>query len=87
MVINESIIMGDNVGTNVDNGVSNIIKLGIFFIVLAVVIGGIVIILQPAENLPSNGGQDGGEPVVFSEGELFEVKRSRHRRDYPFKAI
>jgi peptidoglycan/xylan/chitin deacetylase (PgdA/CDA1 family) len=73
MVINESIIMGDNGGINANNGASNIIKLGIIFIVLAVVIGGIVITLQPAENLPSNGGQDGGgEQVVFSEGELFE---------------
>lgn len=55
-----------------NNGASNTIKLGTIFIVLAVVIGGIVITLQPSENTPSNGGQDGGEQVVFSEGELFE---------------
>jgi hypothetical protein len=74
MVINESIIMGDNEGTGAHNGASNAIKLGILLIILTVVIGGIVITLQPTENLPLNGGQDddGGEQVVFSEGELFE---------------
>jgi peptidoglycan/xylan/chitin deacetylase (PgdA/CDA1 family) len=79
MVINESIIMGDNWRTNAANGASTIIKLGIFFIVLAVVISGIVITLQPAENLPSNGRQDnGGEQIVFSEGELFEDFENIH---------
>lgn len=73
MVIKKSVIMGDNEGTNVGSGSSNVIKLGILLIVLAVVIGGIVITLPPAENLPSNGGQgDNVEQVVFSEGELFE---------------
>jgi peptidoglycan/xylan/chitin deacetylase (PgdA/CDA1 family) len=57
----------------VNNGASNITKLGIIFSVLAVVIGGIVFTLPPAEKLPSNGSQDGdGERVVFSEGKLFE---------------
>jgi hypothetical protein len=56
----------------VNNGASNITKLGIIFSVLAVVIGGIVFTLPPAEKLPSNGSQDGdGERVVFSEGKLF----------------
>ena len=55
------------------NGISNVIKLGILLIVLTVVTGGIVITLQSAEKLPSNGKQnDGGEQVVFSKGELFE---------------
>ncbi|TSA57372.1 hypothetical protein D4R42_01735 [bacterium] len=73
MVTNESATMGDNERTNVGDGFSNAIKLGILVIVLAVVIGGIVITLPPAENLPSNGGQsDDVEQVVFSEGELFE---------------
>ena len=73
MVTNESVTMGDNEGTNVGNGSSNTIKLGILLIVLAVVIGGIVITLPPVENLPLNGGQsDDVEQVVFSEGELFE---------------
>jgi peptidoglycan/xylan/chitin deacetylase (PgdA/CDA1 family) len=79
MVIKNSAIIDDNEGTNVNNGSSNIIKLGILLIVLAVVIGGIVITLQPAENLPSNRGQDGGgEQVVFSEGELFEDFENIH---------
>jgi peptidoglycan/xylan/chitin deacetylase (PgdA/CDA1 family) len=65
--------MGDNWRKNADNAVSNVIKLGILFVVLAVVIGGIAITLQPAENLPSNGEQSGGgEQVASSKGELFE---------------
>ena len=55
-----------------NKGASNTIKLSIIFIVLAVVIGGSVITLNPSENPPSNGGQDDDGQVVFSEGELFE---------------
>jgi peptidoglycan/xylan/chitin deacetylase (PgdA/CDA1 family) len=65
--------MGDNKAVRADNGASNAIKSGIFLIILTIVVGGIVITLQPAENMPSNGGQDGGgEQVVLSEGTLFE---------------
>jgi len=48
--------MGDNKAVRADNGATNAIKLGILLIVLAVVIGGIVIVLQPAENRSPNGG-------------------------------
>lgn len=64
--------MSYNQETDRSNGISSVIKLGILLIALAVVIGGIVITLKPAENVPLNGDQDSGERVVFSEGELFE---------------
>lgn len=65
--------MSDNKETNVSNASSNAIKLGILLIVLAVVIGGIIVVIPILENLPSNGGQgDDVEQYVFSEGELFE---------------
>jgi peptidoglycan/xylan/chitin deacetylase (PgdA/CDA1 family) len=55
----------------VNNGASTPIKLGIVFIVLAIVIGGIAITLQLAKNTHSNG-EPHGEGLVLSEGKLFE---------------
>jgi peptidoglycan/xylan/chitin deacetylase (PgdA/CDA1 family) len=73
MVIRKDIIMSYNQRTGAYDGISNVIKLGILLIILTVATGGIVITLQPTENVPLNGDQDNsGEQVVFSEGELVE---------------
>lgn len=64
--------MSYNEGVNVSNWSSNAIKLGILLIVLAVFIGGIIVVLPILENVPLDEGQGDGAHYVFYEGEIFE---------------
>ncbi|MQY62394.1 hypothetical protein GH146_03805, partial [archaeon] len=64
--------MSYNEGVNVSNWSSNAIKLGILLIVLAVFIGGIIVVLPILENVPLDEGQGDGVHYVFYEGAIFE---------------